>query len=203
MAAATLFGCGERERHAAASHTLPLARGISAEIGTRLGVAVIARCRGILGMPVACDLELPDHGALGVHVYYAAGTWDWSLDGLVITTDAIVEYIGAELAELAVAPRPISCAPRIRRVLPADRIECTVGDGGKAFVTLDGDGGIAGLEVVLDPSAATARSEEVSTERAARLDKMSRDLATEGEPDDDDDDDGGPPSDAPGHDGVE
>ncbi|MCX5747485.1 MAG: hypothetical protein NT062_33895 [Proteobacteria bacterium] len=149
---------------------------IARDVGKRLGVAVEIRCGFLLGMPTGCLATLPDRTAIPIVVQLMERAWDWRFDGTVISTAPIARYIADELAAAGGRPRDVACAPQIRRVVPQEQLECTLGGGGIAFVTLGADGAVAELELELDPLAAAARGEIVSAARQAELDRMSRAL---------------------------
>ena len=180
-----LLACRERERPGArvSARSGSVERALTATIGARLGVPVVARCAALYGMPSSCVATLPDGTRLPVRITFVEGAWDFALVDPILTTEPIAAYITGELADLGLTDH-VACEPRIQRIDPLHPIECTLARGGKAFVTVDRDGGVRDLELALDPQSAAARSEELTAARAAELTEMSQRL--EHLPDDED-----------------
>lgn len=155
----------------------------------RFGVSVVTTCTGLVP---PCQALLPDGTALPIELRWKNGGWDWRVRGLVITTDELEVYLRDELADLG-APQRVRCAPRIRRIVANERIECWLEQGGKAFIDVHADGTTA-VEMVLDAAGANARSEVVTPERERELAATSRALAHMA--DDEEDDEGPSPPDA-------
>lgn len=181
---ALALACGRDQAHSSSI----LERTIDAELGKRLGVGVSTRCFGLLP---ACVTLLPDGGALPIVLERIGTSWEWHVDGVVITTDALDRYLREEVADLG-APQDVRCAPRIRRIVPGERIECWLEHGGKAFVVVRLDGSTS-VEIVLDAAAAAARSEPVTPANDDALSRTSRSLEDAEEDGEDDDQ---PPADA-------
>ncbi len=95
----------------------------------------------------------------------AGGTW--RLDGALVLADDLEVYLRGVTADLG-APQAAQCGARIRSVVIGERIECALGRGGKAFVTVNGDRTTA-VEVELDPAAGLARSEVVRDDDLSRM----------------------------------
>lgn len=132
-----------------------------------------------------CVAQLPDGTRLPIDLAFRDGGWDWHVRGLVVTTDQLEAYVRDELADLG-APQDVRCVPRVRAIAPGEQIACELARGGKAFVTVRGDG-TTSLEVALDANAATARSELVTPARDRELEQLSRALAhAEGDEEGDD-----------------
>lgn len=148
---AAIVACGHEDRPSGAA---TLEQAIARDLGQRLHLAVHARC---FRFGPACSAHLPDGTALPIALARRGGAWEWRVVGLVVTTEQLEAYLRAEIAELG-SPQEVTCAPRIRRLAPDDRIACALGGGGTAFVTVRADGSTS-VEVALDPAAATARSE--------------------------------------------
>ena len=152
-----------------------LERAIDAELARRFGAGVRTQC---LRVGPWCTARLPDRTGppieLPIELRRLDGEWEWSVRGLVVATDEIESHLRLEVAELG-APQAVRCAPRIQRITPGDRIACDLEHGGKVFVTIAGDGATA-FEIVLDPGAAVARSEELTPERERALSAISEAL---------------------------
>lgn len=180
-----LAACGGSSRDASSS----LERAIDVALTQRLGIAVRTHCLGYLPR---CAAVLPDGDTLPIAVTTTTGSTTWHVDGLLVTTDQLEAYLRDELADLG-APQTARCAPRIRLLAANARIECRLQHGGAGFVTVHADGTFA-LELVLDPAAATARSEPITPARDQELTTTSHALAAGDEVGEGD---GQPPADAP------
>lgn len=178
LSLAVLAAAGCRSEQARSS---PLERSLEAALGARFGVRVTTRCFGLFP---ACVAQLPDVGAVPIVLDRVDGAWEWRLDGLVISTEQLEAYLRDEVAELG-APQAVRCAPRLRWLAQGERIECALARGGKAFVVVRADGS-ASFEIVLEPAAASARSEPVTPARDAELARTSHALEF-AEPGDDED----------------
>ncbi len=180
----TVFGCSERPEHGVRPpRPSVVERALATTIGARLGVPIAAKCSGILGVPTSCVATLPDGMRVPVRIAFVNDVWEFELAEPIITTEPIVAYVVGELADLGIVDH-VTCLPQIQRLDPLHPIECALARGGKAFVMLDGTGGIRDLELALDTQSAAARSEELTAARAAELTAMSKRL--EHLPDDDD-----------------
>jgi hypothetical protein len=165
---AALAACGSGEPSRAPS---PVERSIDDALRTRFGVAVVTRCFEVA--PV-CSARLPDGLSLPILVVRHGKDWEWSVIGLVVTSDQLEAYLRDEVTDLG-APQAVRCAPRIRRIAAGDRIECWLERGGKGFITVRADGSLS-IEVVLDASGANARSELITPARDLELMRASKAL---------------------------
>lgn len=156
----------------AADAPTPLEAAIDHALTERFGVPVVTACSGLIP---PCKTLLPDGTVLPIELAWRGGGWDWRVRGLVITTEQLEAYLRDQVADLG-APQGVRCAPRIRAIVPNERIECWLARGGKAFVDVHADG-TTGVEIVLDAAAANARSELVTPERERELEATSRALA--------------------------
>ena len=173
----------------------PLERSIATSLGARLGVPVVAHCWGLVG----CVTRLPDGERIPIVTWPGArGAWEWRVDGLVVASDMLERYLRDVVAEMGAA-QDVRCAPALRRIAPGDRLECGLARGGKAFVTVRGDG-TTSVEVELDKAAADARSEVITPARDEQITKASRALEAAA---DDDGADGDDPAGGPGAPEVE
>lgn len=165
-----LVACGGN----AAPGPTPLEQSIEATLGERLGVAVGARCNDGQCRALTSDLVL-----LPISLTTLGHEVEWRVDGFLITAAELEAYVKAEITELG-APQGVTCAPRIRRVVPGDRLACDLEHGGMVFVTIRADGSTS-LETLLDPIAAKLRNELVTPELEEELARASRALATSDE----------------------
>ena len=168
LVAVALAACGSGESSTSRS---PVERSIDDTLRTRFGVAVVTRC---FALAPVCEARLPDGLSLPISVLRHGRDWEWSVIGLVVTSDQLEAYLRDEVIELG-APQAVRCAPRIRRIAAGDRIECWLERGGKGFITVRGDGSLS-IEVVLDASAANARSELITPARDLALMRASKAL---------------------------
>ena len=168
LVVAALAACSSGESSLARSS---LERSIDDTLRTRFGVAVATRCFEVA--PV-CEARLPDGLSLPISVLRRGKEWEWSVIGLVVTSDQLEAYLRDEVTDLG-APQAVRCAPRIRRITAGDRIECWLERGGKGFITVRTDGSLS-IEVVLDASGANARSELVTPARDLELMRASKAL---------------------------
>ena len=133
-----------------------------------------------------CTAQLPDGTSLPIDVTLHDGSYDWRVRGLLVTSEAIETYLAAELADLGVA-QAAHCVPRVRAIVAGERLSCSLGGGGTAFVTVAADGSTA-VELALGPAAAAVRSEVLTPEREQALERASRALADTGDDGNDDSD---------------
>lgn len=145
---------------------------IDRELLARLGVAAVTTCTGLVP---PCSAKLSDGTVLPIDLTWTTAGWDWRVRGRVITTDQLESYLRDELADLGAA-QGVRCAPRVRAITAGDRIVCGLALGGKAFVTVRGNG-TTSVELDLDAASAKARSEVVTPERERELERASRALA--------------------------
>lgn len=162
------IACGsDRTGHDAS----PLERSITASIAKRLGVPIVARCRGLVG----CVAVMPGGDRLPIATWpNHDGEWEWRVEGLLIPSDVLERYLHQVVAELGAA-QEVRCSPRLARIAPGERVECGLARGGKAFVTVKADGATS-VEVELDKTAADARSEIVTPVRDDEMTRASRAL---------------------------
>jgi len=149
---------------------------IESQLGVRVGQVVRVWCGAL---PPGCTATLPDATRLQIRLAKSPDGWTWSVDGLVVSADPIEAYLRETLSDLG-AVQAVRCAPRIRRLDPGGRIECSLERGGKAFATVRADGSFE-VEIELDPHAGAARAEPATE---SELVNKSRAV----EPDQDDDD---------------
>jgi hypothetical protein len=155
-----------------------IARGLAAQLGVAIDRV---SCNG-----VRCTAHVAGGGELAIAVHGK----DWSIDGLAIASAPLEQYLSAALADLGVAARP-DCGPRVRAARIGDRIECRLGDAGRAWATIRDAGGAFSIELALGPDAVAART--APTDESA-LDRASAALATGSG--DESDDEPAPPIDA-------
>ncbi|MBA3455010.1 MAG: hypothetical protein H0T42_18115, partial [Deltaproteobacteria bacterium] len=151
---AAVAACGSDDPSHARS---PVERSIDATLRARFGVAVVSQC---FELAPVCEARLPDGISLPISVIRRGAEWQWHVIGLVVTSDQLEAYLRDEVSDLG-APQGVRCAPRIRRMIAGDRVECWLERGGKGFFTVRGDGSLS-VEVVLDAASANARSEQVT-----------------------------------------
>ncbi len=168
LVVAALAACGTRESSHAPS---PVERSIDDALRARFGVAVATRC---FEFAPVCEARLPDNLSLPISMVRRGPEWEWSVIGLVVTSDQLEAYLRDEVTDLG-APQAVRCAPRIRRIAAGDRIECWLERGGKGFITVRQDGSLS-IEVVLDVSGANARSELITPARDLELTRASKAL---------------------------
>jgi hypothetical protein len=174
---AALVACGDRDAPPPAGTVAPrLEQAIATDLGARVGAPVVVRCLAPLGVPLACDVRLPDGSALPVHLHDAGSAWDWSLDGRLVAAAPIEAYVHDLVGDLG-APQGVACGPALRLVPAHERVTCQLAYGGAAFVGIGSDGTLA-VEVQLDPAAATARGEPMTRGEAAQLEGLSRALGS-------------------------
>ena len=143
-----------------------IAQGLAAQLGVEVAHVTCAGAR--------CTAALAGGGALTVAVHDR----DWELDGLVIATAPLEQYVAAVCGDLGLAVK-VSCGARAIAVAPGDRVACRLGDAGKAYATIR-DGGDFAIELAIGRDAVAAREAPVDE---AALDRASAAL--------DRDDDGG------------
>lgn len=166
-------GCGG-ERSSSPEVTA-LERAIDQALGKRFGGGVVTRCPPLVP---TCSAKLSDGSTLPIFV----NGGEWRVIGMVVVSDALEDYVRAELADLG-AVQGVRCAPRVRRVEPDERIECGLEHGGKAFITVHMDGSTA-VELALDAAAARARSEPESSDLAKASHALENAASGDGEDDD-------------------
>lgn len=154
---------------------------IAASLGAKLGVKVDAQCLGL----VACVAITADGDRIPIVTSPREEEWEWRVEGLVVASDALEKYLRDVVADMG-APQDVTCAPKLRRIAPEDRVECALAQGGKAFVVVRADGSTS-VEIELEKTAAAARSEDVTPARDEQMTKTSRALErADGEDDDGD-----------------
>jgi hypothetical protein len=125
-----------------------LERSIERGLGAQLGVAIA----GVTCAGARCTATLEGGGALPV----AVRGKDWELDGLVVAAAPLEQYLGAALADLGITAK-IDCGARVRAVAVGDRIECRLGDAGRAWATIRAGGDFA-IELAIGADAVAARA---------------------------------------------
>jgi hypothetical protein len=194
----TLAGCRDR---AATTHgrKSPLETGIARDLTARFATPVTVTCTMSGPVPVRCLATLADKTELPIALEEASkAEWGWHIDGLLIESGPIVQYVQEQLASLKIA-QTATCGPRVQAIKPGERVSCTLSGGGAAFVTVAADGSTS-LELALDTDAAAARSEPVTPERDRELTARSAALEDlEGESDGEEEvtGDGGVPAEPP------
>jgi hypothetical protein len=135
---------------------------------------------------VGCAAWLPDGDHIPIITWPNKNNeWEWRVSGLVVASDTLERYLRDVIGDMG-APQDVTCSPKVRRIAPGDRVQCSLAQGGKAFVTVREDGSTS-VEVELDKAAADARSEELTPARDEQMTKTSRALErAEGEDDDGD-----------------
>lgn len=181
-----VLACADRRESDHTRGTTPLGKQIAAQLGSQLGMALDVACATV---PPACLVILPDRSELPIRLVRDRDAWSWQIDGLLVVSDPIERYLRDTLADLQVA-QSVTCAPRVRVLRDNERVQCMLERGGRAFVTVRRDGTF-GVELVLDATAALARSDE-EPGHDRELDEQSRALVdggtAPGDPDDVDDD---------------
>jgi len=107
--------------------------------------------------PTRCIADLGD-AKLPLAITHSPDGWTWQVSGLLVRAEPIEAYLRDALDDLGAKQR-LTCGPAIRSVEPGARIECTLENGGRAFATIQASGAFT-TEIVLDPAAANARSQE-------------------------------------------
>jgi hypothetical protein len=178
LAAALAVACGDRAAETPPSAGGPpaLEQAITADLSARVGAPVVVRCLAPLGVPLACDVRLPDGTALPVTLHDGGSAWEWAIAGRLVAAAPIEAYVRDVVGDLG-APQTVACGPALRQLPPDERVECHLGHGGAAFVTVGSDGTLA-VEVELDPAAAAARGQPVTRTQAVELEGLSRALGS-------------------------
>lgn len=150
---------------------------IENELGARVGVPIRVRC---VWIAPACRATLPDGSHLRIGFVKRGGAIEWKLDGALVLADDLEQYLRDALDDLD-RPQAVRCGARIQVRAAEDRVQCQLGQGGKAFVVVHGDG-TTSTEIVLDVRAGDARSEVVTIERDSSLFEISKKLEHADEP---------------------
>jgi hypothetical protein len=173
--------CGDRKRSEAARKS-PLETAIARDLTAKLAQPVTATCGAMAGIPTKCEAVLADGTKLPIALASAGKDYEWRVDGLLIETAPVVQYVNATLADLEVAQQA-QCGSRFAFVEPGGRLGCKLSGGGMAFVRFAKDG-TAALELDIDPASGSARGELVTPERDRELTAISKALENlEGESD--------------------
>ncbi|MBA2545198.1 MAG: hypothetical protein H0V17_36485 [Deltaproteobacteria bacterium] len=125
---------------------------IASQLSATLGRSAIVSCT-----PSRCVADLGD-ATLPLAITNSPDGWTWQVSGLLVRAQPIEDYLRDALDDLGAKQR-LTCGAAIRSVEPGARIECTLEHGGKAFATIRANGAFT-TEIVLDPAAASARSQE-------------------------------------------
>lgn len=146
-----------------------LERSIETALTKRLGLAVGASCTtktcaALTGTGMLIPISLTSTG----------GEVEWSVDGLLVTTDALEAFVTEEISELGAAQR-VTCGARIQRLAAGERVACELEHGGRVYATIRADGGFT-LETLLDPQTVKMRDELVTPELEAELARASHAL---------------------------
>ena len=151
----TFAACGDRE---AREQTSPpaLETAIARELTARFRMPVTTRCAIVAGVPVACHAVLADGTSLPIAVERAGAAYRWHIAGRVVETARVTEYVQGMLDELGIAQRA-TCGPAVQRLVPGQRLACSLSGGGAAFVEIARDGALA-VELAIDRAAAVART---------------------------------------------
>ena len=153
-----------------------IAQGLTAQLGVEVAHVTCGGAR--------CTAALAGGGSLSIAVHDR----DWQLDGLVIATAPLEQYLATVCADLGLAVKP-ACGARAIAVAPGDRVECRLGDLGRAFATI-GNGGDFSIELAIGSDAVSAREAPVDE---AALDRASLALDHGSAEGDEPDVDGGAP----------
>jgi hypothetical protein len=144
---------------------------IEQALGARVGVPIRVRC---VWIAPRCRATLPDGSQLPIGFVKRGGAIEWKLDGALVLADDLEQYLRDALDDLG-KPQAVRCGARIQNVPAEGRVQCQLGQGGKAFVVVHGDGATS-TEIVLDAIAGDARSEVVTIERDSTLRDLSQKL---------------------------
>jgi hypothetical protein len=131
-------------------------RGLESQLGVK--VASVA-CAGD-----ACKATLVGGGELPITVRGL----DWQIDGLAVAAAPLEQYLGGVAADLGIAGA-IDCGARVRAAQPGDRIECKLGDGARAWATIQAGGDFT-IELAVGADAIAARTgpiDEASLDQAS------------------------------------
>ena len=176
-----LGACAADRAPTAPAGPTKLEASIATALGARLGAPIVAHC--LWPLPI-CVAHLPDGNTLALRVTDAGSAWTWRVDGLLVSAAPLEAYVHDELDALGV-DTTASCGPRLRRVAPGERVECRLGNGGAAWLSVHADGTTA-LEARdrRRHGGRRAAAEVVTPDRERDLQRQSRAL----EPDDEADD---------------
>jgi hypothetical protein len=142
--------------HGASGLERSIQRGLAAQLGVQV---TRVTCAGD-----ACKATLAGGGELPITVRGL----DWQLDGLAVSAAPLEQYLTAVAGDLGIAGK-IDCGARVRAAQPGDRIECKLGDGARAWATIQAGGDFTiELAVGADAIAArTAPADEAALEQAS------------------------------------
>jgi hypothetical protein len=149
------IACGDSPRELPISPEAPshLELTIASQLSAKLGRSAKVSCTS----PARCLADLGDT-KLPIEITKSTDGATWQVSGLLVRSAPIEAYLRDALDDLGAKQR-LTCGPAIRSVEPGARIECTLERGGKAFATIQPTGAFT-TEIVLDPAAAAARSQE-------------------------------------------
>ena len=147
-----LAACGGGGGDAAPAHAAGgLERSIQRGLAAQLGVQVASvSCAGD-----ACKAALVGGGELPITVRGL----DWQIDGLAVSVAPLEQYLTSVAGDLGIAGK-IDCGARVRAAQPGDRIECKLGDGARAWATIQ-PGGDFTIELAVGADAIAARTAPV------------------------------------------
>jgi hypothetical protein len=180
--AVLLAACGRGGDAGSGSPALErsIAQGLTAQLGVEVAHVTCGGSR--------CTAALAGGGSLSIAVHDR----DWQLDGLVIATAPLEQYLALLCGDLGLNVKP-ACGARAIAVAPGDRVECRLGDLGRAFATIR-DGGDFTIELAIGGDAVTAReaqADEAALDRASLA--LDHGAATTDEGDQVEPDGGAPP----------
>jgi hypothetical protein len=149
------IACGDSPREIPTSPPAPthLELTIASQLSAKLGRSANVSCPS----PTRCIADLGD-AKLPIEITKSSDGASWQVSGLLVRSAPIEAYLRDALDDLGAKQR-LTCGAPIRSVEPGARIECTLERGGKAFATIQASGAFT-TEIVLDPAAAAARSQE-------------------------------------------
>ncbi len=172
-------GCRGRDDDAAPSTASPLEAAIARQLGRLANASISITCSM---SPPRCVAATLDGATLPIALASEGGAWTWRVDGLFVRAQALETIVSGALTDLEV-PQTVRCGPRVQRLAPDDRVTCTLGRGGRAFVVVHADGSTV-LELALDAAAGAARSEVVTEANDRALEQRSGQLADDADADD-------------------
>jgi hypothetical protein len=170
---ATLVACGDRQATERPVPS-PVETAIARDLTARFGTPVTARCVVLTVVPLKCTATLGDGTELPIAIEHARKEWGWRVDGRVIETKSVVQFVQEHLANIHVT-QAVDCGTPVQVVKPSEQLVCKLAGGGAAFIAFAPDGE-ASIELALDPASAAARMELTSSDRDRELTKQSAEL---------------------------
>lgn len=172
--ASVLLACGNDRDAKGPPPATPLERSVADGLAARYAMTFVVTCepdgRSCKARPSgpssAADSVLP------IRLVDDGAARDWQIDGIVVRSDAIEDYLRGELVDLGV-PTTAHCGRRFWVLQVHERVVCELGTGGRAFAVVQEDGSTR-VEVELDPAAAAARTEPLDPAREHELTELSR-----------------------------